>query len=150
MATTPATQGNVADAPKQTNQPPEERYKFTTPEQIRQYDDLFAKDKTFIRVDKDGKPLESDKNFFWRIVSMHPTVPEGVLGTQKFFTTFGLSKFDRTKFTETHTSGGRKERKYLPVSAFATNADGEVIDSDPWAAPHLKADDFFKQFKAED
>lgn len=146
MANNTAQPGNVADAPKQT----EERYKFTTPQEMQKYEELFFKDKTFIRVDKDGKPLESDKNFFWRIVSMHPTVPEGVLGTQKFYTTFGLSKFDRTQFTSTASTGGRQERKYLPVPAYSLNADGEVIDSDPWAAPHIKADDFFKQFKAED
>lgn len=146
MATNTAPQGNAAGEPKTI----EERYRFTTPEDIRKYEDLFAKDKTFIRVDKDGKPLESDKNFFWRIVSMHPTVPDGVLGTSKFYTTFGLSKFDRTKFSEATAQGGRKERTYNAVSAFTLNQDGEVIDCDPLAAPHIKADDFFKQFKAED
>lgn len=133
METTPTRTGNAKAVPE----PIEEKIQFTTPEEMEKFEGLL--DKSFVRADG------TDKNFIWKIVSMHPAQPAGseYLGDD-FVVQFGIQKFDKTK-VRIDDKNGTKVR--YPTAVQAWDENGRCLD--PWANKFIDANEFLKKFKRE-
>jgi hypothetical protein len=140
MTETADTKGNAS-----IEVPITERYNFASSSDVEKYEQMLADDRNYVRVDKDGKPDRKHKDYFWKIVSLHPTVPQGVFGTSTFIVTFGLQKFSRKQFETIDAGGGRKSKKYLAVRQYGET--GELLDED--ASPHYSASKFLAEFRPE-
>ncbi len=116
---------------------------YTTTEELEKFE--AAMDKTFVRLGGDGKPLASDKEYFYRVLSCHPQASGVGLVESEYRLQFNVQKYHRGKFSEEVNDAGKKVKKHLPVSQFDEN--GRLVDTH--ASFFIDAGKFMKEWRVE-
>jgi hypothetical protein len=135
MATTPTQKGNTAmEVP--------EPVQFITPEEMEKYESLL--DTPHVRADG------TDKEYVWKVVSMHPSVPTGSeYLDDRFQVQFLIQKYHKNIF-DTVEKNGNKRKVQRAVNGFDIDRNtNSVVCIDNAASQFIDSRDFLKKFKKD-
>jgi hypothetical protein len=121
--------------------PETEKIQFTTPQEMEKYEGML--DQKFVKLGNNGEPDPKLKNYFFQIVSMHPSQPAGMLGEGSFME-FGIQKFDKTK-VRVEEKNGIKVR--IPEPVRARDDNGRCVDDH--ADFFIDAKQFLKSYQSD-